>query len=53
MAIDVFASRQLQNQHLVERGNGLEVEAVEAFDGGELGLPDPPFDHPAFAVDQF
>ena len=29
------------------------VEAVEAFDGGEPGLPDPPFDHPAFALDQF
>ena len=34
----VFASRQLQNQHLVERGDGLEVEAVEAFDGGEPSL---------------
>ena len=33
--LDVFASRQLQNQHLVERCDGLEVEAVEAFDGGE------------------
>ena len=31
----------------------LEVEAVEAFDGGEPSLPDPPLDHPAFAVDQF
>ena len=52
--LDVFASRQLQNQHLVERCDGLEVEADplpgracaaclrgEAFDGGEPGLSDP------------
>ena len=45
--------RQLHDQHLVERWDGLEVEAVEAFDGGEPGLPDPPLGHPAFAVDQF
>ena len=48
--LDVFASRQLQNQHLVERGDGLEVEAVEAFDGGEPGLSDPPLDHAALTV---
>ena len=52
-ALDVFTSRQFQDQHLVERRNGLEVEAVEAFDGGEFGLPDPPFDHAALTVDQF
>ena len=52
-ALDVFTARQLQDHHLVERWDGLEVEAVEAFDGGELGLPDPLFDHPAFALDQF
>ena len=51
--LDVFASRQLQNQHLVERCDGLEVEAVEAFDGGEPGLSDPPLDHAALTVDQF
>ena len=50
--LDVFASCQLQDQHLVERGDGLEFEAVEAFDGGELGLPDPPLDHAALPVDQ-
>ena len=37
--LDVFASRQLQNQHLVERCDGLEVEAVEAFDGGDPERP--------------
>ena len=51
-ALDVFTARQFQDQHLVERWDGLEVEAVEAFDGGEPGLPDPPLDHAAFAVDQ-
>ena len=33
--------------------DGLEVEAVRAFDGGELGLSDPPLDHAAFTIDQF
>jgi hypothetical protein len=35
----------------VERGDGLEVEGIEAFDNGELGLPDPPLDHAALPVD--
>ena len=52
-ALGVFTARQLQDHHLVERWDGLEVEAVEAFDGGELGLPDPPLNQPAFAVNQF
>ena len=43
-ALDVLAARQFQDQHLVERRDGLEVEAVEAFDGGEPGLPDSPLD---------
>ncbi len=38
--VDVFASRQFQDQRLVERWDGLEVEAVEVFDGGkEFKLP--------------
>ncbi len=38
--VDVLASRQFQGQHLVERWDGLEVEAVEASDGGkEFKLP--------------
>ena len=53
-ARDAYSPRaRSSDQHLVERWDGLEVEAVEAFDGGEPGLPDPPLDHPAFAVDQF
>ena len=38
---------------IVERWDGLEVEGIEAFDGGEPGLPDPPLDHAALTVDQF
>ncbi len=53
MTLDVFTARQFQDQHLVERGDGLEVEPIKTFDSGELGLPDPPLDHTALAVDQF
>ena len=50
--LDVFTTRQFQNHHLVERWHGFEVEAVQAFDGGELGHPDPPLDHSAFPINQ-
>ena len=50
--LDVFTTRQFQNHHLVERWHGFEVEAVQAFDGGELGHPDPPLDHAAFPINQ-
>ena len=50
---DIFATRQFQNHHLVERWDGLEVEAVETFDGRELGLSDPPLDHATLPVDEF
>lgn len=42
LALEIFTSRPFQNQHLVERW----------FDGSEFGLPDPPLDQPAFAVNQ-
>ena len=51
--LDVLAPSQFQGHRLVQRRNGLEVEAVETFDGRELGLPDPPLDHAALSVDQF
>ncbi len=51
--LDILASGQFQGEHLIERRECLEVEAVEAFGGGEPGLPDPPLDHAALAVDQF
>ena len=49
---DVFRAGQLQHQHLVERRQGEEVEAVEAFDRREPGLLDPPLDHPALTLKQ-
>ena len=52
MAGDVLAAGELQHQHLVERGDRLEVEAFELFDDGEPGLLDAPFDQAALAVDQ-
>ena len=51
--INPFAAGKLQHLHLVQGGDGLEVEAVETFDGGELGRLDTPLDHSAFPVDQF
>ncbi len=53
VAGDVITARQLHHQHLVQRGHGLEVEAVETFDGRELCSLDPPFHHAAFPVDEF
>ena len=53
MAVGIYASGAPQDQHLVELGGGLEVEAVDTYDGGLLGLPDLPFDHPAVAINQF
>ena len=50
--LDPFAASQLQHLHLVERRDGLEVEAVEALGCGELRRLDPALDHPALAVDQ-
>ena len=49
---DVLRAGQLQHQGLVERRQGQEVEAVEAFDRRELRLLDPPLDHPPFPLDQ-
>ena len=43
---------QLQDQRLVERGDDLEVEAIEALDHGEARRLDAPLDHAALAVDQ-
>ena len=40
--LDVLASCQLEDQRLVERGDRFEVKAVQALDGRELRLPDPP-----------
>ena len=52
-ADDVFRAGEFQHKGLVERWEPQEVEAVEAFDGRELGLLDSSLDHPTFALDQF
>src|ERR1035437_6601701 len=48
---DVLRAGQLQHQGLVERGDGGEVEAVEALDRWELRLLDPALDGPPFPLD--
>ena len=50
--VDVIAACEIQHQHLVERGDGFEVEALELFDDREACLLDAPLDQPALAVDQ-
>src|SRR5277367_3838827 len=44
-AQDVFAAGEFENQHLVEAGNGREVECVEALHRGKARLTDAPFDN--------
>ena len=46
-----FTARQFQHLHLVQGRDRLEVKAVQAFDGRELGRLDPTLDHAAFPVD--
>ena len=48
----ILRAGELQNESLVERRNGGEVEAIQALHGREPRLLDPPLDHPLFAVDQ-
>ena len=50
-ALDPFAAGQLQHHHLVQTGDGLEVEAVEAFDGRELRRLYELLYHAPFAID--
>ena len=51
--LDPLAARQLQHLRLVQRGDGLEVEAVEALGNRELRRLDAPLDHAPFAIDRF
>ncbi len=51
-SLDPLAAGQLEHLHLVEAGDRLEVEAVEAFDSGKPRGLDAALDHPALAVDQ-
>jgi len=50
---DIFAARQLQCQRLVERGDGREVECVEALCRRETGGVDATLDHAPLAIDEF
>ena len=52
-ALDPFAAGQFEHLHLVQARDRLEVDAVEAFDGWELGRLDPPLDHPPLATGEF
>ena len=51
--LDVFTPGQFHDQGLVHRGDGQEVEGVQAFDCGETGGPDPALYHALVAVDEF
>ncbi len=52
-AQDIFAAGQLKDEHLVQPGDGGEVERVEALCGRETRGTDAPFHRPGFAVYQF
>ena len=52
-AYDVFPAGQFEDQWLVQRREGGEVEGLQTFDGGEPCGTDPSFHHAALAVDQF
>ena len=52
-ALDVFAAGQFHDQLFVYRGDGQEVEGVQAFDRGEARGPDPALHHALVAVDEF
>ena len=46
------AACQFQHEHLVEAGNGGEVERVETLHRREAGGSNPPLDGPALTVDE-
>ena len=51
-ALDVSAPGQLHHQCLVHRGDGWEVQCVQALHRGEAGGPDPALHHALVAVDE-
>ena len=51
--LDVFTPGQFHDQGLVHRGDGQEVEGVQALDRGEARGPDPALYHALVAVDEF
>ena len=50
---DIFATGEFERQRLVERGDGGEVERVEAFDRRKACGANAALDHAPFAVDEF
>ena len=51
--LDVFAAGRFHDQGFVHRGDGQEVEGVQALDRGEADGPDPALHHALVAVDEF
>ena len=52
-AFDVLTPGQLHDQWFVHRGDGEEVEGVQAFYSGEARRPDTALHHALVAVDEF
>src|ERR1700720_4032335 len=50
---DIFTTGQFENERLVERWNGSEVERVETLHRGKAGGADAALDHALFAIDEF
>src|ERR1700737_523947 len=50
---DIFTTGQFENERLVERWNGSEVERVETLHRGKAGGADAALDHAPFAIDEF
>src|SRR4029450_2974542 len=50
---DIFATCEFENERLVERRNGGEVESVETLHRREAGGADAALDHAPFTIDEF
>jgi hypothetical protein len=50
---DIFASGQFENERLIERWDGGEVESVETLHRRKMRGADAPLDNPPFAIDEF
>src|SRR3982074_3403105 len=50
---DIFTTGQFENERLVERWNGSEVERIETLHRGKAGGADAALDHASFAIDEF
>src|SRR5436190_2077514 len=48
----IFAAREFENERLVERGYGGEIECIEALHRRKMRRPDAPFDHSSFPIDE-